>query len=253
MKQVFLLWVLLAALYFDVASASSLGVWPINPRIDAPASAVMIWAKNNNKNESVILQARVFLWRQNDNKDQLIPQDDLVVSPPLIEVKADAQQIFRVMNRQGVIANTAEEKSYRILIDEVPKESKTQESLLRFQMRYSLPLFVGIPDDIAKLSLTDQLKKLSIGLNYRVVKTPEPFIEIYNNNVAHVRLSNVKIGNAQTPDKTVMISAGLLGYILPHTTRRWPLTPEQLNAMDQKEAFIKFEQEHQELSIVAEK
>lgn len=252
MKQVLHLWIILITLHLSCASASSLGVWPINPRIDAPASAAMIWVKNNNKNEAVTLQARVFLWQQVNNQDQLIPQDDLVVSPPIIEVKADNQQIFRVMNRSGVIQNASAEKSYRLLIDEVPKEDKPQDSLLRFQMRYSLPLFVGLPDELASLSLTDRLNKMAAGLSYHIISSPEPFIEIYNSNLQHARLSKVSI-NSSTPDKPVIISAGLLGYILPNSTRRWPLTHEQLNSIDRNNMVVKFEQEHQELTIVSGK
>lgn len=250
-KKMFWLWVLVSLLKFNLAFASSLGVWPINPRIDAPASSALVWVKNNNKAEPVVLQARVFLWRQQDNSDQLIPQDDVVVSPPIIEVKADAQQIFRVMNRQGVIQNATEEKSYRLLIDEVPKEEKAQDSLLRFQMRYSLPLFVGLPESLAAKSMVDRLNQMASGLRYRIGQTPEPFLEINNNNFLHARLSKVAITNTQLPDKPLVISEGLLGYILPNSTRRWPLTAEQLSAI-KRDSVITFEQEHQELRIAAE-
>lgn len=253
MKPVFFLWILIIALQTTLAGASSLGVWPINPRIDAPAASTLVWVKNNSKNEPVVLQARVFLWRQIDNSDQLIPQDDVVVSPPIIEVKENAQQIFRVMNRTGVIQNASEEKSYRLLIDEVPKEEKAQDSLLRFQMRYSLPLFVGLPEDLADKPISDQLKKMAAGLRYRITQTPEPFIEINNSSPLHVRLSKVAITHTKITDTPLFISQGLLGYILPNSTRRWSLTAEQFNAIKNNESLITFEQEHQELTIVAEK
>lgn len=251
-KKIFWLWIWVSVLQFNFAVASSLGVWPINPRIDAPASSALVWVKNNNKTEPVVLQARVFLWRQLDNSDQLIPQDDVVVSPPIIEVKADAQQIFRVMNRQGVVKNATEEKSYRLLIDEVPKEQKAQDSLLRFQMRYSLPLFVGLPAAVATKPVPDRLKQMATGLRYRITEAPEPFLEINNNNFLHARLSKVAIANTQLADKPLLISQGLLGYILPNSTRRWPLTAEQFSAI-KNGSVITFEQEHQELIIVAEK
>lgn len=250
MKQLSWLWILIMMLQCTLAKASNLAIWPINPRIDAPTSSALIWVKNNNKNSAVLLQARVFLWSQIDNNDQLTPQDDVVVSPPIIEVKANTQQIFRVMNRKGVLHNTTEEKSYRILIDEVPKEEQIQDSLLRFQMRYSLPLFIGLPEEEAAKPMPDRLKKMASGLRYSIVKTPEPFIEINNNNLLHARLSKVAIPNTQTPDKPILISQGLLGYILPNSTRRWPLTEEQANAIT-KGTIIQFEQEHQELIIVA--
>ncbi|MET0356484.1 MAG: fimbria/pilus periplasmic chaperone, partial [Cellvibrio sp.] len=246
------LWTMLLITFIPLATASSLGVWPINPRIDSPASSTLIWVKNNNKNAPIVLQARVFLWKQNNNSDQFEAQDELVISPPIIEVKPDAQQIFRVMNRKGVVNNIISEKSYRILIDEVPKEDSTEGSQLRFQMRYSLPLFVGRPEGHTNKSLPDILKLMATDLRYRIIQDPSPAIEITNKSPFHARVSNLGIYGPHLTEKKIIISKGLLGYILPNSVRRWPLDQEQLTAAIQKEAQIKFEQEHQELSVAAE-
>jgi len=236
-----------------MATASSLGVWPINPRIDSPASSTLLWVKNNNKSEAVTLQARVFLWKQIDNNDQFDAQDELVISPPIIEVKPDTQQIFRVMNRKGTLPNITAEKSYRILIDEVPKEDTNQTSQLRFQMRYSLPLFVGRPKIFTNKSMPDVLSSMATNLSYRIIQEPTPALEIINNGTLHARLSNVAIHNEVLPEKKILISNGLLGYVLPNSTKRWPLDNTQLFATMPKNLRITFEQEHQELSIAAEK
>lgn len=252
MKKLLVLWITALPFFIPPANASSLGVWPINPRIDSPASSTLIWVKNNNKNEPIVLQARVFLWKQQNNTDEFEPQDELVISPPIIEVKPDAQQIFRVMNRKGAINNSIREKSYRILIDEVPREDSTEGSQLRFQMRYSLPLFVGRPDEHINKPLPDLLKIMSAQLSYRILQDPSPVIEITNNSPLHARVSNLGIYNPGVTAKKVLISQGLLGYILPHSSRRWPLDQEQFVAATQKNSQIKFEQEHQELSIAGE-
>lgn len=240
-------------LIIPLATASSLGVWPINPRIDSPASSTLIWVKNNNKNDPLVLQARAFLWKQIDNNDQLEAQDELVISPPIIEVKPDNQQIFRVMNRKGPLANITAEKSYRILIDEVPKEGTNQGSQLRFQMRYSLPLFVGRPEVFTNKSTPDILDSMEPHLTYRITGEPAPAIEIINTGPLHARLSNLTIHNETMPEKKLLISNGLLGYVLPNSTKRWPLDSKQMAAITPKNVRITFEQEHQELSVAAEK
>jgi len=252
MKKMLYFLIAILVLHLNQACASSLGVWPINPRIDAPASATMVWVKNNSKTEPVTLQARVFLWRQVDNKDQLLPQDELVISPPIVEVKADTQQTFRIINRQGPIQNIHEE-SYRLLIDEIPSEEKIPNSILRFQMRYSLPLFVGLPKNLANLDITERLKTMASGLSYRVIQNPQPFLEVHNKNMIHARLSNVSIIGQENTEKPLVISDGLLGYVLPNSVRKWPLTSEQFIALNQKIVSLKFEQEHQELKIASEK
>ncbi len=191
----------LSLMMTPLVNASNLGVWPINPRIDSPASSTLLWVKNNNKNEPVTLQARVFLWRQKDNDDQLEAQDELVISPPIIEVKPDTQQIFRVMNRKGPVSKVVKEQSYRVLIDEVPKEDSTQVSQLRFQMRYSLPLFVGRPDIYTNKSIVDILNSMASQLSYRIITEPSPAIEIINKSPLHARLSNVSIHNEKLAAK----------------------------------------------------
>lgn len=233
--------------------ASSLGVWPINPRIDSPASATLVWVKNNNKSEPVVLQARIFLWRQEDNNDITEAQDELVVSPPIIEVKPDAQQIFRVMNRKGIIQDVTVEKSYRLLIDEVPKEGENQGSTLRFQMRYSLPLFVGTPKGSATTEQPEHPKKMAQGLHYRIIQEPTPVIEIINQSPLHTRLSNLAVNKAEAIEKYFPFNKGLLGYVLPNSMKRWPLNSEQLAALTEQNIAITFEQDHQELIIDEEK
>lgn len=253
MRLASVLWVSLALLFSHGVCATSLGVWPINPRIDAPASATLVWVKNNNKAESVILQARIFAWSQVDAQDKFDAQDDLVVSPPLIEVKPDSQQIFRIMNRRGPIDAVATETAYRLIIDEVPREEGTPESLLRFQMRYSLPLFVGLPEGHAGEPLPLRLRKLEAELHYRIIQQPSPVIEIVNQSPVHARLSHVVVESVEPGNKSLFISQGLLGYVLPYSSRKWPLAKEQLDALMQGNMKVVFEQEHQELTIAAEK
>lgn len=251
MNRLVRLWIILASVIAPLTNASSLGVWPINPRIDAPSSSTLIWVKNNNKNDPVTLQARVFLWSQIDNEDKFDAQDELVISPPIIEVKPDAQQIFRVMNRKGAIVNITSEKSYRILIDEVPKEENSQSPQLRFQMRYSLPLFVGLPASIATKPMPERLKAMATDLRYRIIKEPSPAIEIINQGTTHARLSNLNIHNEALENKIFQLNKGLFGYVLPNSVRRWPLDKEQLAAITASNIKINFEQEHEELDLVA--
>ncbi len=253
MKLIPLAFLLLSSAISSATYAASMGVWPINPRIDAPASSTLVWVKNNNNSEPVVLQARIFAWHQDPyhSEDLYEAQDDLVVSPPLIEVKPGAQQIFRVMNRHGVVENVARESSYRLLIDEVPKEGGNEGSLLRFQMRYSLPLFVGLPENYAGQPLSTALKNLETGMRYRVTQEPTAFIEVINRSPVHARLSNVITKNNQM-NKSYDLRTGLLGYVLPNSTKRWPLEKEEMDLLLEKNTVVIFEQEHQELAIAAE-
>lgn len=230
--------------------AASLGVWPINPRIDAPASATMVWVKNNSPNDDIVLQARVLKWNQYENTDKYEQQDDLVVSPPLITVKPGAQQVFRVVNRKGVIARVNEEQSFRLIIDEIPVEGKQEQGALNFQMRYSLPLFVGVPAEYLDKTAELRLKAMASGLRYRLIAQPQPVIEITNVGKFNARLSKVKV--LSTGTAPVVLSEGLLGYVLVGATKSWPLTAQQLKSLRQQNITVVFEQDRQELEIAAQ-
>lgn len=242
-------WFLLAFITSPL-NAASLAVWPINPRIDAPASATMVWVKNNNANEEVVLQARILTWSQQDNRDHYEAQDNLVVSPPMVTVQPGAQQVFRIINRQGVVTGRAQELSYRVIIDEIPVAAKAEGTVLSFQMRYSLPLFVGIPSDYEKKNIIERQHAMASHLHYRLIEAPEKAIEITNNGKSNARLSKVKILQANSVDVTP-ISEGLLGYVLAGANRQWPLDQQQWAAIKNPDVRVVFEAERQELEIAA--
>ena len=88
-------------------------------------------------------------------------------------------------------------------------------------VRYSIPLFVygqGIPTlnegEHHALANTQQL-------NWRVIQEEgKPALEVRNQGNVHVRLSQVAVeqgGQKRT------VAEGLLGYVLPGSTRSWPL------------------------------
>lgn len=239
---------LLVLAFSSQVFAASLAVWPINPRIDAPASATMVWVKNNSATEEIVLQARIFSWRQEDNKDLYDPQDDLVVSPPLVTVKPGTQQVFRVVNRKGAITEVANEFSYRLIIDEIPVSGRTDGMALSFQMRYSLPLFVGLPAGQEDKSPQQRYENIANKLNFRLISEPEKRLEITNNGIMNARLSKVRI-TTPASIKSVVISEGLLGYVLVGSSRQWPLNDTQWTALQHNQARLLFEQDRQELEI----
>ncbi len=232
-------------------NAASLAVWPINPRIDAPDSATMVWVKNNDVKEEIVLQARVLTWSQQNNQDHYEAQDDLVVSPPLVTVKPGAQQVFRVVHRKGAVTGVPQELSYRLMIDEIPVATKLDGTALSFQMRYSLPLFVGVPSDYEKKNSVERQTTTARYLRYRLIESPAKTIEIINNGKANVRLSKVKILQENNAE-TTLISEGLLGYVLVGANRQWPLDQKQWAALKNPNSRIVFESERQELEIAAQ-
>src|SRR4051794_23166458 len=112
---------LLAALAIVVsialgAEAQSLSVLPVNVFL-APGQKAATLTVTNQGTSATAIQIRGYAWSQKDGSDQLTPSDALVVSPPLASIAAGATQVVRIILRQ---APTAQEATYRILLDQIP-------------------------------------------------------------------------------------------------------------------------------------
>ncbi len=83
----------------------------------------------------VAVQARAFSWSQPSDTDVLTPTDDFIISPPIFTVPAGATQTMRLLLRRGT---DAAERSYRLLIDEVPAATDRQQ--VAISLRLSLPV-----------------------------------------------------------------------------------------------------------------
>ena len=85
-------------------------------------------------------QVRVYAWEQRDGDDVLLPTDEIQVSPPIIQVPPAANSWC------GWCASrepSAIEKSYRLVIDEIPDPSTPAVNGVVLRLRYSVPVFVA--------------------------------------------------------------------------------------------------------------
>ena len=126
-------------------AASSVLIWPIDPVLEADQQASALWLENRG-NETANLQIRVFAWSQSEFNDQYQNQRDVIGSPPVAKIEPGQKQLVRLTRTREV--PPGQELAYRIIIDEIPsaaaptaEEGKTAAAI-RFQMRYSVPLFV---------------------------------------------------------------------------------------------------------------
>lgn len=214
-----------------VQAATSVLIWPIDPVIEAEQKAGALWLENRGT-APANLQVRVFAWRQGDYDDQYQPQRDIIGSPPVANIAPGQKQLIR-LTRTGA-SPAGQEQSYRIIIDEIPAPLMARDAAdkpqaaIQFQMRYSVPLFVygeglwGKPDASGARDAAGVGKPL---LSWRQVAVQgKPFVEIRNSGPIHARLTDVVL---QQGSKAQPLVEGLLGYVLPGATMRWP-APAQL-------------------------
>ncbi|MFG6667118.1 molecular chaperone [Halomonas sp. HNIBRBA4712] len=215
---------LCACLAAPNGQASSLLIWPLYPEIAQGESATALWLENHG-DAPLAMQLRIFAWEQGNGEDRFLAQQAIVGSPPMIEIAPGERQMVRLI-RQGEVT-AGRENAFRVIIDEIPRASSltahadAANAGVRFQMRYSLPLFVyghgAEPLDPRALQGASHYP----GLGFRTyVDDGRQMLEITNQNDRHVRLNRVAFDGAPLP-----VAEGLLGYVLPGSTRRWPLPP----------------------------
>lgn len=214
-------------------AATSVLIWPIDPVLEADQKAGALWLENRGTTPAN-LQVRVFAWRQGDFDDQYQAQREIIGSPPVANIAPGQKQLIR-LTRTGV-SPVGQEQAYRIIIDEIPQalpaagDADTPQAAIRFQMRYSVPLFVYGQGLWGKPDASGQRDPGGVGkpaLSWRQVSVQgRPYVEIRNTGPVHARLTDVVLqqGGQHTP-----LVEGLLGYVLPGASMRWP-APQALTA-----------------------
>lgn len=213
------------------ASASIL-VWPVDPVIEHDQQAVALWLENRGSEPS-LLQVRILAWKQVDGEDRYADQDDVVGTPPMIRIEAGKRQMVRLTRTVSV--GPGEERAFRVLIDEVPThrasadgrapvEGNTPAIGVRFQFRYSIPLFVYGEGLWWKPRADRDRNPTAAGqpeLSWRrVVREGKPELEILNAGPIHARLTGVYVTHGTS---STTLAEGLLGYVLAGSSLRRPV------------------------------
>ena len=209
---ILLLVVLLTLLPTAARADSSILIWPIDPTLAHDQRASALWLENHG-DQPALLQVRILAWSQRDGEEHYQAQREVIGSPPMLELQPGARQLVRLTRLAPSAAGS--ESAYRILIDEVPTprpaDAPAEGNGVRFQMRYSVPLFLhgaGLPATAPTLG-------------WRPLQVDgRPYLEIHNPGPGHARLTRVRLergASGQTLDD------GLLGYVLAGSRMRWPL------------------------------
>lgn len=213
-------WLLLVAVLLCAASgvhASGLQVGPTLLSLAADRNADGIWLSNTGDAE-LHAQVRVYAWTQEGAEDKLAPSRGLAISPPMLQLAPGARQLVRVIRTGAPPASN--ESAFRIVVDELPVDApaKTEAatpasgsgSALRFVLRYSVPVFLE--------PATSTSPALSATLH---AQGPKPMLEVTNTGSMHAQLGNLAL--VTEDGRRIDLVPGLLGYVLPGSTMRWPV------------------------------
>ncbi|AOJ24455.1 MULTISPECIES: molecular chaperone [Burkholderia] len=187
------------------AHAASLQISPVTIEFGTDDTATGITLRNPGE-RPVYGQVRVFRWDQADGQDTLTPTQDLVASPPLIEVGTQSEQLIRVVRASR--APSGVEQCYRLLIDELPPPGEAPTNGVSIRLRYSIPVFVepaapGAPQ-----------------LDWTLARGNEGWVlRVRNVGTRRAQLASVELVNGD--GRAYPLTRGLLGYALAGRTGQW--------------------------------
>ncbi|WP_336170302.1 fimbrial biogenesis chaperone [Acinetobacter sp. 161(2023)] len=146
--------IIITGLFLSFSSsinAATIRLSPVNVEILSHQNASSI-SLYNQSNESADLQIRVFEWTQKNGQDQLTATDEIAISPPFLKLQSNDSYNLRVVRINP--APISGEKTYRIIIDELPKpiDSRKAAQGVNVLLRSSLPVFVVNKDAITQLT-----------------------------------------------------------------------------------------------------
>ena len=195
----------------SMLNAASIRLSPVSVEMlnDQSATSISLY---NQSNESADLQVRVFEWRQNAGQDQLVPTDEIVISPPFLKLQPNDSYNLRVVriNPEPISG----EKTYRIIIDELPKpvDSRKASQGVNVLLRSSLPVFVVNKDAITKLSWSIQQEQNNA------------YLTISNIGNRHALLNNLMLVDT-TAKKSYPIKVNTVnGYILAEKSKSYSIS-----------------------------
>lgn len=202
-------WISLAAL---PVQAATLQISPVLVDLAPQQGATGILLRNPGATP-IYGQVRVYAWDQTQGEDVLTPTQDIQASPPIIQVPPNGEQLVRLVRVGKELA--ALEKSYRLVIDEIPDPSTPLVNGVVLRMRYSVPVFVAgaTPEPAPELAwhLSRQGKEWVLRLD--------------NSGTRYAQVASLQLlSGADAPLAKV---DGLLGYALARRERQWRFPAKQ--------------------------
>jgi fimbrial chaperone protein len=208
MRRMLRAMVLAAAAIPLSALAGSFEVNPIRVELNATTRSVALSVRNSGTT-AVVVQTSVSAWSQQDGKDVLTPTNEVLISPPVVTIEPEREQIVRVGLRRAPDAQR--ELSYRIFLTEVPPPPQPGFQGLVVALRVGLPLFVQPRQGTAKATLVWNAE----------VRDGSVHLKLDNQGTGHIQISTVELFSAPGGEPVAEYSG--LAYVLPGQSRDFQL------------------------------
>ncbi len=205
----------LAAFFFAGQSAQSaeFSVNPVRVFIDGKVKSGSLIVENPS-DQVVTIQATMNSWSQDNGKEQIIPTDDLLVSPPIFKVQPKSKQVVRIGFMKA--PDAIREGTYRLFLQEVPPPRKLGETGMAIVLRMSLPIFIAPTTGKAQADLRWKAAPVD-GENIK--------LSFSNSGNAHIQITAISIS---LPDGSSLAkNPSMMTYILPGQSHTWDIKTDK--------------------------
>jgi fimbrial chaperone protein len=175
--------------------AGSMTVYPLRVTFEANKTSEVITVRNSNS-KPLLLQPSVAKWSQVDGQEVLEPTRDILLSPPVVEIPAGESQTIRIVLRREADATT--QASYRLILQEVPRNTEGASSQVVMALRITIPIFIS-----AKTPSPAQMRVTKLANN--------SILQFANNGKSHLQVKSFIVfdGSIQVAKTESMF------YVLP--------------------------------------
>jgi fimbrial chaperone protein len=192
-----------------VPTSAWCGTFTVSPvRIQVSASRPnAVLQITNRDDQPVTLQAHVVTWSFEGQKDVYVDTDEVMLNPPIAVVGPRQTQSIRLGLRHPV--EGAEERSYRLIVEEVPPPAKPGFQGIVTLLRLSIPIFAT-----PKAATAPQI-------NWQVLRTSDSRLKLIASNLgsAHVQIKTLAVVASDSTDD--YLKGVLPTYLLPTQQREW--------------------------------
>ncbi len=201
------------------ALAASFNVNPIGFELSSERSSGVLKIRNTG-DEPVRIQVNAVDWSTDGRQEVLADTDALLLNPPIFAIAPGQTQFLRFGLRHPMDSTT--ERSYRLLIDEVPP-SGPQAPGLTTLLRVSIPVFIVPRKKQEKISW--QIKREAKGLVLVAANDGN-----VHTKIVRILLSNGSSSGGSSNDNKDSQQINTPAYVLPGQHKEWPLANGKIRA-----------------------
>lgn len=209
----------------ETRAASSVLIWPVDPVLQDGQQSTALWLENKGQSP-VNLQVRVLSWAQQEFDDHYQNQRQMIGIPQIAQIEPGQKQLVRITRMAPTPAG--QQQAFRVMIDEIPTAVPVDAAAaqgVRFNMRYVIPLFAygaglsagGAAQGVRDATGAEVVPRLGV---QQVNVEGKAYLQIRNDGLVHARLTEASLEQA---GKQRVFQEGLMGYVLPGASMRWPL------------------------------